>query len=593
MTVRQILRMSATLVSAFTLTACFSTEEEAEEEPQTVSLVTPPSTPPPSMPPPSTPPPPASPPPLGPDAAILASAEESSRFLMQASFGGTMGEIEALVDTNAAEWISAEINKAPTLFLPQMQAIVDSGGDINGRSHSDLVWDTMFLAEDQLRQRMVFALSQILVVSDRGMRNEGFQHAYYLDVLSRNAFGNYRDLLQDVTYSPAMAEYLTYMRNRKSDPASGRLPDENYAREVLQLFTIGLVDLNGDGTPRAGNIETYDNDDIQGLARVFTGLALKGGNFYQADDDARYSPLQMYNDQHSPLEKSFLTVTIPAGISGEDTVAQALDEIFAHPNVGPFVSRQLIQRFTSSDPDPVYVARVANAFDSGSFVSSNGVRFGEGRRGDLAATIAAILLDIDVHSDVSAAAATEGKVREPVLKFVHWARAFELSNVKAANEGRLYDTSDPSDRLAQHPFRSPSVFNFYRPGFVAPGTVSGEAGLNAPELQIVTEGASTGYINFMTEYIMDRTGSRDGEDSFVPDYSDAYALADDAEAMVDFLDILMTAGQMSAAVRSDVVDAVSALEISAEQNEAMSDRYKRIHIAVLMIANSPAYAVLL
>ncbi|MEO0464905.1 MAG: DUF1800 family protein [Pseudomonadota bacterium] len=543
-----------------------------------------------------SPPASSSPPPPPPPPAVtgLDSQVEVARFVTQAGFGATSQELLALVGADAADWTEAQINTAPTLYLPGLLQQENSGEDIGNRAHSPLFWNAMMSGDDQLRQRMVFALSQIIVVSDDSMAGESLEMAYYVDILSRNAFGNYRDILQEVTYSPAMADYLTYLRNRKADDRTGRMPDENYARELLQLFTIGLVELNMDGTPRLNGsgdpIETYTNDDVEGLARVFTGLGYKGTSFSNRDRDDDYasSPLQMYADQHSEKEKAFLGTVIPAGTPGDETIDRALDAIFEHPNMAPFLSRQLIQRFTASNPSPAYVQRVATAFEAGSFVSPDGSRFGTGQRGDLEATIAAILLDDVVHSETSLEDPGAGKIREPILKYVHWARAFNVSNADAGEQGRFNDTRRTSDRLGQHPFRSPSVFNFYRPGFIAPGTESGSAGLTAPELQLINSGTTFGYSNWMTDFAFERV-RRSGVQQFVPDYSAELALAETPEALVDHLDLLLTAGTLEDEARTDIVNALNALVIT--DSNAESDRQRRVRAAVLMVADSAAFAV--
>ncbi|MEM6626660.1 MAG: DUF1800 family protein, partial [Pseudomonadota bacterium] len=409
-------------------------------------------------------------------------------------------------------------------------------------------------------------------------------------------FGNYRQLLQDVTYSPLMAEYLTYLRNRKGNPNTGRMPDENYARELLQLFTIGLVELNMDGTSKVGPdgtvAETYTNEDVVGLARVFTGLGAKGTSFNSKDaaQDWQYSPLQSYPEQHSELDKTFLGITIPAGTGPDESISQALDHIFAHPNVAPFVSRQLIQRFTASNPDPSYVERVATAFETGSFQSVDGRSFGAGERGDLQATLAAVLLDNSLFADNAGEDPGDGKIREPILQFVHWARAFDVAGVNSANENKLRDTSSPTSGLAQHPFRSPSVFNFYRPGYVPPGTEVGALNMTAPEFQIMNEASTIGFANFMTDFVMDRSSRRNRDlDTFVPDYSDEIALANDPAALVDHLDDLLTGGRMSAMVKDDIIAAVS--EIAIREGNEDDDTLDRVHIAVLMAVNAPSFAI--
>lgn len=523
---------------------------------------------------------------------MLETPEESARFLIQASLGADIETIEANVGADATDWVASELNKPCTGFLTPILELREEDEDLNGRPYSDIYYDTLMTADDELCQRMIFALSQILVVSDGDFGGRPLQMAHYQDILARHALGNYRDLLEDVTYSPAMSRFLTYFRNRKGDPNTGRMPDENYARELLQLFTIGVIELNMDGTPRLdtfGNeIETFDNTDITGLARVFTGLAFAGERFNDnSNPDRDFSPLQVYADQHSELEKAFLTTTIPAGTSGEESIDLALDAIFDHPNVPPFIARQLIQRFAASNPAPEYVERVAIAFANGRFVAANGTAFGSGQRGDLQATIAAVLLDPDVHGDVTAASETDGKIREPVLKFVHWIRAFNVNAINTESEGRLSDTSRPSDRLSQHPFRAPSVFNFYRPGFQAPGTESGNAGLTTPEFQIVSEGATLGYINFMTDFILDRTGGSDDPERFIPNYVTEIILSEDPQALVAHLNLLLTGGEMTTAEIKAVEDAVSALIIEDE----LEDPLQRVEVAILLIVSGPSFAV--
>jgi len=518
----------------------------------------------------------------------LETRAEASRFLMQAGFGGTEAEIDAWVGRDAADWVVAEMRKAPTLTLQQMLSDYAVREDTD-REHTKIIWENLLTADDQLRQRMFFALSQVFVISDNSFFDKGFAQAYYTDLLTENAFGTYRNLIEDITYSPAMSDYLTYYRNRKGDEATGRMPDENYAREILQLFSIGLVELNLDGTPKAGSPETYDNDDIIGLARVFTGFSGEGPDFnYNSQVDGYgYRPLKIFADQHSELEKSFLDVTIPANTDGTTSVTTALDTIAAHPNVAPFLSRQLIQRFTASSPSPDYVERVATVFNSGRYTAPNGQAFGQGERGDLQAVIAAILLDESVHDDEQAD--NEGKLREPVLKFVQYHRAFQSRNIDVPGESRLNDTRDPNEKLAQHPLRSNSVFNFYRPGYVAPNTESGDANLTAPELQIVNEAASLGFANFMTHYIFRVPNDPTTYPRFQPNFTTEANLADTPQALVDHLDIKLTAGQMSDATKAEIVDVVSTLELDPEDLEDTTRA--RVQTAVLMTIASGAFAV--
>ncbi len=536
--------------------------------------------------------------------AAFSTPQTTARFLTQATFGPTNEGITQLTGASAEDWLFNQFAATASLSLPYTLANIPSGNiDFNVPFEARQLptfafWINSITGQDQLRQRMAFALSQIFVLSHAegtGLEMIPEAVAYYQDILIANAFGNYRDILEEVTYSRAMAEYLTYYENQKGDPTTGRVPDENYAREILQLFSIGLVRLNPDGTPVTDSsnnpIETYTNQDITGLARVFTGLSADGGGFF--DDyfnigrDALYRRLRAYPSQHSDLEKTFLGQTIAAGTGPEESISQALDIIFNHPNVAPFVARQLIQRFVTSDPEPAYVGRVSNAFATGTYTLPDGRVAGDGRRGSLQATIAAVLFDEEARSDAAMVRTDFGKIREPVLRFTHWARAFGASTVTPENTFRLFNTSF-NTALAQGPYKSPSVFNFYRPGYVAPGTQTGAAGLTVPELQIVNASTLAGYTNFMTLFI-DAFDARfevpPANASFVPDYTDEMALIDDPAALVDHLNLLLTNGVLSAEVRAGVIETVEAFPVTGDVVEP------RITAAILLIMTSPDYLV--
>lgn len=599
-TARRIGRVGAALVSVALIVACSEGGSGVGAPPPTSS-------------PPPTPSPPASPPP---PSGVFDSNAKTARFLTQATFGPMEGDVAQLTGTEAADWFVSELGKPATLHLPYIQSIIaeDEAADPVGErgyysfsSPGMAFWRNAISADDQLRQRMAFALSEILVISTTVDELLIFPEAvgYYQDILTRNAFGNYRDLLEEVTYSPAMGYFLTYLQNQKGDAATGRVPDENYAREIMQLFSIGLVELTPTGEPVMNGgepVETYTNDDITGLARVFTGLSLSGPNFFyrfdELDQGALTSPMQMFPAFHSDLEKSFLGTTIPAGTGGTESIDMALDAIFDHPNVGPFIGRQLIQRFVTSDPSPAYVGRVTAAFDTGTYTLPDGTGVGEGRRGDLAATIAAVLFDDEARADAAANANAFGKVREPVLRFVHWARAFDAQTITPEHTITLWDTSSPG-ALAQHPYRAPSVFNFYRPGYIAPGTQSGDAGMTVPELQIVNASSVAGYANFMTffalefsRFAQDNTfvTANDAQNSLRPDYTDEIALADDPAALVSHLDDLLTYGMMSDETKSEIETAIENIALANGDPDYDGARF-RVQIAVLMAMTSPDYIV--
>ncbi|MEM7741029.1 MAG: DUF1800 family protein, partial [Pseudomonadota bacterium] len=497
---------------------------------------------------------PPSPPPSV-SSAEFATANSTSRFLTQATFGPTKDDVSNFTGTDPSAWFVAELAKPASLNLEVVQDYAErfepladdiTPTQLGGTTFS--FWRNAITADDQLRQRMAFALSQILVVSNISgdvLADIPEAIGYYQDVLTRNALGNYRDLLEEVTYSPAMAEYLTYLGNRRADPSTGRVPDENYAREILQLMSVGVLDINQDGTLKLDAdgepIEIYDNTDITGLAKVFTGLFF--GGLTEVNDDFDFtqqdwaSPLAMYDGIHSTEAKSFLGTTIPANTDGVTSIDMALDHIIAQPQVGPFIGRQLIQRFTTSNPDPDYISRVANAFDNGAYTLPDGTVVGDGRKGDLSATIAAILFDPDASMETALADTQFGKIREPILRFSHWARAFDADANNPEYNLTLYAT-EPTASLSQHPFRARSVFNFYRPGYIAPGTQSGALGLTVPELQIVNASSTPGYINFMTYHALGVQEENDDEAAELAVYFEAAGVPfDDATFRRSFLPV--------------------------------------------------------
>ena len=516
----------------------------------------------------------------------------ASRFLNQATFGATPEEIAEVQSTGFEQWILDEFAKPQESFLQSVLLVEASGAEAGRDELSETFWTRAILGDDQLRQRVGFALSQILVASyaDGQLADRPVAMANYMDIISAGAFGNYRQTLENVTYSPAMAIWLTYLQNQKADAEREVVPDENYAREIMQLFTIGLVELQPNGELRldgAGEaIETYDNDDITELAKVFTGLSwAERSRFLGNPDDVRseYLPLVMFEEEHSPESKSFLGTTIPANTPGDQSISLALDALFNHQNTPPFVSRQLIQRLVTSNPSSAYVNRVANAFRTGSFTMPDGRVAGGGGRGDMRAVVAAILLDAEARDETATTGVQYGKLREPVIRFTQWARAFGVTDTDVDNVERVQNTTAPS-ALNQQGYRSPSVFNFYRPGYVAPGTESAAAGMVAPELQITTAASVTGYANFMDDFIF----NDDGRTDFAPNYETELALAGDAAALVDHLDLLLTSNSLTAATRSQVIDAVNAI---TSGSAGFTRDELRVRIAILFIMTSSDYII--
>ncbi|HYD80714.1 MAG TPA: DUF1800 domain-containing protein [Paucimonas sp.] len=516
---------------------------------------------------------------------------QASRLLAQASFGPTATDISAITASGIPAWIDDQFDKprkSHRAYMDGIASTLPAGSSLNQSHFFESFWQQAAAGDDPLRQRVTFALSQIFVVSlqDSMVANYPRGVASYYDTLAAHAFGNYRELLEAVSLHPMMGIYLTSLRNRKE--SGSRVPDENYAREIMQLMSIGLYELNPDGTQKLVDgkpVETYTNADISGLAKVFTGWSWAGPDksdrrFYggNADPDRDWKPMQGYPQFHSVSEKTFLGATVPAGTSSpEASLKIALDRIFHHPNVGPFIGRQLIQRLVTSNPSPQYVARVAAAFANN----------GQGVRGDMKAVIRAILLDAEARANPNLADPAAGKLREPVLRLGHWMRSFGVKS--ASGRFLLGNLDDPLSSLGQTPMRSPSVFNFYRPGYVPPNTGIANAGLVAPEMQITAETSVVGYLNFMRDVIPNGVGSaRDVK----ADYATEIALADSSDKLLDHVNLLLTAGQMPAALRAQIKTAIDSVAISTtDANAAATARRNRVYLAIFLTMASPEYLV--
>lgn len=515
------------------------------------------------------------------NAAVAITETEAARFLLQASMGVTREQIQSVQNLGFSAWLEEQFNIAGN--GTRWEWLVKKGMNASNYRNSQAgfdscAWRKLISSPDTLRQRVTLALSEILVVSIQGLVNGGgwkaFAAANYLDLLEANCFGNYRDILQKVSTSTSMSLYLTYRGNTKYNPSTGALPDENYAREVMQLFSIGLIQLNLDGSPILENgvpVETYGLDDITGLARVFTGwdFDLAGSNTSTPDYHKR--PLRLVPNKHEFGSSSFLGKTIPAGVSGEVALSMSLDILFAHANVAPFISRQLIQRFVTSNPSPAYVSRVATVFNNN----------GAGIKGDMKAVIKAILLDTEARDTVSSSNPQFGKIKEPMMRFLSWARSFSATS---KNDNWLIgDTSDAGTKLGQSPLRSPSVFNYFRPGYVPPNTGIASAHLVAPEMQLVNESSVVGYVNFMQAAV---NGSR-GVGDLTANYQSLLALADNANALVAELNLLLAANQISSTSATLIANAVNSMRSGSD-----AYRYQRIYAALTLVLASPEFIVL-
>lgn len=539
----------------------------------------------------------------GGDSGAPPTSTEASRFLTQASFGPTDAAISQVRAAGYSQWIDQQMVAArPTSHQAEVEARLAAAQQASADARltaSDFYytwWEQAVTGPDQLRQRMKLAYSEIFVISLTDTNVDVRGAASYYDMLGANAFGNFRTLLEQVTLHPMMGVYLTWLGNQKEDPATGRNPDENYAREVMQLMTIGLYQLNLDGTVKTDAsgrpIPTYSPDDISGLAKVFTGYsyyspAPTNNTFRGAQRNADWPvrPMIAYPAFHSTSAKAFLGTTIPASTTADPTgdLKIALDTLFNHPNVGPFIGRQLIQRLVTSNPSPAYVQRVASVFNNN----------GKGVRGDMAAVVRAVLLDPEARDAAQAAGPNAGKLREPVVRMANWARAFGAAS---ASGDWLIGSTSGNTSLGQTALTSPSVFNFFRPGYSPPNTRVGGAGLVAPEFQIVDEVTVAGYLNTMQTAIDGGVGTAtNGVRDVRADYAPLMALAGDVSALVDRVDLLLTYGQMTATTRSRIVQAVGGVTVPAATganqaaiNAALTNRAK---LAVYMTMASPDYLV--
>lgn len=527
---------------------------------------------------------------------------ESARFLTQATYGPNMEAIAELKQIGYSNWLNRQFARPS---LDSHLAYVNRGGPIGCVSCDskyinatmESFWLQALQGSDQLRQRVVLALSEIFVVSaaNGAVDSQPQAHAAYLDMLSRNAFGNFRDLLEDVTRHPTMGLYLSHMRNQKEDPKTGRTPDENYAREVMQLFTIGLWEIDDYGRRKQDSakqdIPTYDLDDVLNMAKVLTGLSWGGTDqsdktWWGGNGQTWDLPMQMYPKQHSTSQKLILKRrTIPAttGTMTRDLADQelkiALDTLFQHPNVPAFFARQLIKRLVTSNPSADYIHRVAQAFKDN----------GEGVRGDMKAVIRAVLLDPDARSSAKIADPNWGKLREPMIRYANYLRAFHASS--GTNQYRIWNLEDPVNGLGQNPLRAPSVFNFFSPDYSPPGELL-DAGLTAPEFQITHETTLTGYTNFMADKIAYTTKhvefTKGKPDAMVSDYSAEIALANDPDKLLDRLNILLMNGQMSASTRALVKDTLT--RVTAKVWVAPKEEV-RVDMAIRLLMASPEYMV--
>lgn len=519
--------------------------------------------------------------PVAPPVVALANitATDAARLLTQATFGPRRGEIDALTGGDINAWVDAQMALPNTSHRSRTMAelvYTPITGNTNPTRplpfHRQQAWMYNVLqGPDQLRQRVAFALSEILVVSDSTLQSDLYTEglANYYDFLANQAFGSFRTLIEQVSLSPIMGAYLSHLRNAKADPVAGTNPDENYAREIMQLFTIGLIQLQPDGTlkldAQGQPIPTYDNTTVTEMAKVFTGWGffstLTNPNFRSAPQNY-ISPMMTYAASHEPAAKTIISgTTIPANLGGPEDLRRALDALVAHPNTAPFIARQLIQRLVTSNPSPAYVYRVASRF---------------GSNGDLGAMVRAILTDYEARSPVVAANPGFGKLREPLLRLTGFLRSF---NAAAQSGHYAVSFNNPESNIAQTALRSPTVFNFFEPGYVYPGPLAA-AGLVAPEFQITTDTTAISTPNFFRDTIFRAATGTNAANTTTLNLSTEQSLVSNPSSLLDHLNLVLCAGQMSATTRSRILTALAALTTSTSTLE-------RAQTAVLLTVTSP------
>ena len=536
---------------------------------------------------------------------FLPNENAASRFLSQATLGYDMQDITTVTAMGLEDWIDEQLGMPISFSLKdkaeEYRAFSDANNpdDVgtNGRHWRYAWWQYHMSSDDVLRQRVALALSEILVISENSpFRNNGHTMADYYDILLEHSFGNYRDLLQDVTYHPAMGIYLTYLNNPKTDTTENRFPDENYAREVMQLFSIGTTKLNMDGTEvldaQGVPMNTYNNTDIQEFSKVFTGLTWwNRDNFFRGalNLDSWLQPMVMWNDYHEPGEKYLLdgyVVPDRDPIDGDADISDALDNIFDHSNVPPFVSKLLIQRLVTANPSPAFVERIANVF----------VDNGNGVRGDISAVVKAILLDEEAKACESSEDFTYGGLREPFIRYMQINKAF-VSGTASGNYRN--DMRHVYDNTGQRPLASPSVFNFFQQDFTPIGPIE-QQGLVAPVFQITDAQSITGYINGLYRWVISGdiadeydiySGEVDstyaGEVSRL-DLSEEilYTNDDELHILLDRLNLLLAGGRVTEP-SLDIIKNV----VRQFPNEDEDDKEDRVQLAIYLLLTAPEYLI--
>lgn len=539
---------------------------------------------------------------------LLPNLSATSRFLGQATLGADYETIVATSQKTYEQWVDEQLAMSSNISVEDytrgitvmvLDSTYTNGGNPNNVRPRVYYWHTawwqyVMTQPDVLRARVALALSEIFVISELPELDEvPLGLANYYDMLLDNSFGNYRDLLEDVTFHPCMGVYLTHVNNPKADTNFNRFPDENYAREVMQLFSIGLFELNNDGTRKLDGggdpIPTYDNEDIQEFAKVFTGLTYGDAFLFGQDPISELSftePMQMNNFWHEPGPKYLLNGdTIPnrQPTDGMADFQDAIDNLFNHPNVGPFLGRLMIQRLVTSNPSPEYIGRVAAAFNDN----------GQGVRGDMKAFIKAILMDEEARDCSLIEDPFSGMLREPMVRYTQLCRAFNAFSPAGTFRN---DMDDFLSLTNQRPLASPSVFNFFQPDYQPIGPID-DADMFAPEFQITNSVTIMGYANMLHDWIM-KEGRvmeyRDffsGEDNDTDrkvnlDLTDELALDEVSEMreLIERLDMILAHGQLSQATKDIIFNKLSQI--------SDSDWEERTLTAIFLVMMSPEYLII-
>ena len=522
------------------------------------------------------------------------------RLMRQATLGVNFNDMKEFVKMTPEKWIDEQLKvpspnmleKTSLMRKESRDYVISLGYDfkddtvLTRAEYFNLAWWRHNLEnQDYLKQKLAYVYSQIFVISsvvDVGEFAHGM--ASFYDILLKNTSGNFKELLLGISLHPSMGFYLSHFNNSKSIPERNIHPDENYAREIMQLFTIGLHQLNIDGSLKRdslGNpIPTYTQKDIKELAKVFTGLSAgKSGNFERGN--ARFGmnvygtdfsvPMAMYDDWHESGTKSFLNTTIPAGLKGMKDIEMAIDHIFRHPNVGPFIGKQLIQKLVTSNPSPAYIKKVAETFNDN----------GKGVRGDMAAVFKAILLHPEARSCESLMSPTQGKLQEPMVRLMERTRNYKI--IPDANNKIYTDGGDSRWRFDQNILSAPNVFNFYLPTYSPLGALRSN-NLLGPEFQMHNSTSSIRWANSVMspDWLMNYYWRMQREGFYEIEISDLYPYANDTEALINQFDKRFTRGQLTLRTRR-------LMKYNMERN---LNTKNRIHSSLGILLLSPEYNIL-